>query len=572
MAQCQRRRRPATAIFCLALAVTLGWGCGGSPDTPDTEGTAATSAVQGIPHDWSHRHLIFSQPSSAAAMRQLERDPRYRIQQAWRASQSGPASSEAQMRALDALAVQLGSASKPPAGPHEWGHPIWGHPKRIFPGDWTTSLGFSAKVGPNMYPAKYSFDPIGTPNCTSDFVVFNTGKQASNQASIIAYNNLYAGSTSTGGCGTSGVPAVYWAYNTGAPIVTSVVLSADGTQVAFVQTAGGAASLGLLKWAASTSESITSPVTPTAVTNSAYRTCSAACMTTIPFVNEFSDTDSSPFYDYTNDIIYVGDDDEYLHKFTGVFKGSPSEVTNSSTPWATVVTGAMLTSPVLDSGASPPLVFVASVYTASVGGKLSAVNTSTASPVTSALIGHNIDYDIADAPVVDSTAGYVYVAVSNDNNSHSGVFLFNRTFAAATSGSEAAIGTAASSTMPPVYDGDFDNTYYNSSNATGNLYICGEAGGEPTLYQVHISAGTFPSGNVKTGPTLASTAGTACSPVTEIYNANATNGPFDWIFLSVEGSGSMTPCNSGGCVMNFIVTAWQASSAYLLKRRSSIAT
>lgn len=293
-------------------------------------------------------------------------------------------------------------------------------------------------------------------------------------------------------------------------------------------------------------------------------------MTTIPFVNEVSDTDSSPFYDYTNDIIYVGDDDGYLHKFTGVFKGSPSEVTNSSNPWATVVGGAMLTSPVLDSGVSPPLVFVASVYTGSVGGKLSAVNTSTASPTTSMLLGHNINYDITDAPVVDSTAGYVYVAVSNDGatNAHSSVFIFPRALSNnPNNGSEAAIGTAASSAnLPPVYDGDFDNTYYNSSNATGNLYICGDAGGEPTLYQVHISAGTFPSGNVKTGPTLASTAGTACSPVTEIYNANATNGPFDWIFLSVEGSGSMTPCSSGGCVMNFIVTAWQASSAYLLNQ------
>jgi len=51
---------------------------------------------------------------------------------------------------------------------------------------------------------------------------------AAGQASIIAYNDVYSG------CGT--VPSVSWAYNTnGGTISTSVALSLDGTQLAFVQ-------------------------------------------------------------------------------------------------------------------------------------------------------------------------------------------------------------------------------------------------------------------------------------------------------------------------------------------------
>jgi hypothetical protein len=71
---------------------------------------------------------------------------------------------------------------------------------------------------------------------------------ATNQTSIIALNNLYSGSTSNGGCGTSGVPAVYWAYNTGGKINNSVVLSSNGSQIAdCIYSAVSGASLVILK-------------------------------------------------------------------------------------------------------------------------------------------------------------------------------------------------------------------------------------------------------------------------------------------------------------------------------------
>ena len=97
-----------------------------------------------------------------------------------------------------------------------------------------------------MYPAKFSFNPIGTPNCASatspDFVVYNTSVTGSaSQASIVAYDNLYSSCTGQ-------VPSVYWAFNTGGKVTTSVVLSLTGSQLAFVQTpSSGNAQLVLLK-------------------------------------------------------------------------------------------------------------------------------------------------------------------------------------------------------------------------------------------------------------------------------------------------------------------------------------
>src|ERR1700722_10059758 len=77
------------------------------------------------------------------------------------------------------------------------------------------------------------------------------------------------------------LPSVYWAYNTSGQILTSPVLSLDGKQIAFAQTTPGAGSLVLLKWAASTGETVASPGAPTNVVPAAYSTCGAPCMTII---------------------------------------------------------------------------------------------------------------------------------------------------------------------------------------------------------------------------------------------------------------------------------------------------
>ncbi len=164
----------------------------------------------------------------------------------------------------------------------------------------------------------------------TDYVVFNTGLVGSaTQASVVGFDNLYSGCS-----GTS--PQVYWAFNTGGQVLTSPAISTDGKQVAFVQTNTGVqANLVLLKWAPATG-TVGAPATPTAVANSAYRSCTAPCMTTI-FLKDLvgniaDDRTSSVFPDYTDDVIWVGGATGWLYKISGVFIGTPGEVTTGGFP------------------------------------------------------------------------------------------------------------------------------------------------------------------------------------------------------------------------------------------------
>ena len=76
--------------------------------------------------------------------------------------------------------------------------------------------------------------------------------------------------------------------------------------------------------------------------------CSAPCMLTLTFNGSHNDTNSAPYYDYTSDVLYVGDDNGTLHKFTPVFNGgTPAEIITS--PWPVALTnsaGMQTTGPV----------------------------------------------------------------------------------------------------------------------------------------------------------------------------------------------------------------------------------
>ena len=79
-----------------------------------------------------------------------------------------------------------------------------------------------------------------------------------------------------------------------------------------------------------------------------WSTCTSgnSCIASIAFNGAAQDTNSAPFYDYNTDILYVGDNNGKLHKFTGVFNGTATEFT---TGWPiTVNLGAILTGPVYD--------------------------------------------------------------------------------------------------------------------------------------------------------------------------------------------------------------------------------
>ena len=526
--------------FALALfgSITLALVLWGNEPNPSSDHTSLVT-------DWSHHHLIFSNPSDIQKAIQVRKDPRFWQQWLRRNVRVSLPASEA-----DTSDATLNRTS----GGGSWLSILWGRggsARGRMHRDWSVSMGNLATVGQINYPAKYTFD-TSTASCANDFVVYNTGVDGSDtQATVIAYNNIYSGCS-----GLGAVPETYWSYNTGsgAKVTTSVALSYDGSQVAFVQDQGSAASLVLLKWSSTGALST--------VSNSAYPTCTVPCMTTISFNGGAIDTNSSPFYDFGDDTIYVGDDKGSLHKFTPVFNGMPAEVTTGGWPAASPNMDA-LTSPVYDQASAQ--VFVADMFDPDdqTGGYLYRVNaTGTPTFTASGQLGV-ADTDFTDAPIVDSTAGELYVFVSDAGpngqgacggaNVCSAVYQLPTNFATGTTGDEAEMGIGAT-TPNAIYDGDFDNTYYTSANSTGNLCACGNAGGFPALYEITITNGAMASGAATTGPTL-TTESTRCSPLTEFFNANIGGGT-DYLFLSVETSGLMgNGCTvNEGCIMTFTLT------------------
>jgi hypothetical protein len=498
--------------------------------------------------DWSQHHLIFSKPATAKQAKLVEGEPRYR-QQFRR--QSPARLSEA----------EIGGGHAPELQAHVEASRRGRN--RSLDGDWSEDMGSGATVGTVNYPAKYSLG-INAANCANDFVVYGTGLTGgAGQADIAAYDNLYSG------CGAT-VPLAYWGYNTLGTVTTSPVFSSDGTQIAFVQTdSDGNGILVLLKWAPS-SGTVGSPITLARSRNSDYPTCTVPCMSTTLLTDASSapdpDTNSSVYYDYDSDTAYVGDDDGWLHQFTPVFNGIPAEVRTGGWP-VQVNPGSptALASPVYDPVSG-------NVFLADIGGFLYRVDSGATATVSGQLDFSRAAHGagIVQGPIVDASAERVYVFSSSDGSTActggaacAAVFQFGVDFIGGTFGTEVTVGasTVSGSAPNPLYLGAFDSTYKNSVNATGNLYVCGDTGGTPILYQVPITAGAF--GTAVPGPQLSSTTpGTPCSPVTDVMNPNASGGATEWLFASAETGGVSSGCSGGGCILNFIDTPWQPSTAY----------
>ena len=420
-------------------------------------------------------------------------------------------------------------------------------------------------VQPNAYPAKFSFS-TSSASCTQDFVVYPTGKAgSSNAASIIAYSNLYSG------CTTGTVPSVYWAYDTGGTVTTSPILSYwdNGAQLAFIQVSGTTASLVLIKWASSTTETATSPLTLTnQASGSAYRSCtptaSAPCMYTIPFGNGANDTYSAPFYDYGDDVLYVGDDSGNLHKFASLFglNSGTSPAENTTSPWPVNLGSAKLASPLYDP--NTPGVPGGQVFVGDLGGALHCVTPA----------GAIFDYNsltlptglgaIADAPLIDSGSNCVLAFTATDT-----VYDFSEQYFP---GGQGSAGAGTGGTGYYLYAGTFDNVYYQSSNRTGNLYVLGNTVGSTgnygaALYRLGLSAGLLIGGASDTAVVTGLTPNTSGvypwpSPVTEFCNGACTSdgtkttAGTDYVFFSLNRAsvGSCTNTAGNGCILSYNVS------------------
>jgi hypothetical protein len=536
-----------------------------------------------LPHDWSHRHVVFSNPTTLEQSLRVMQDARFWHQ--WYRRNVHQAIPVAEP-AFDESREQDGNLSWLDGDWFGWfGRLRRRHrpppPRDALKRDWATPLGPNATVGAGNFPAKFSFD-ITTANCGNaaqpDFVVFNTSVATSGQASIVAYDNLYSGCTGA-------KPMTYWSYNTGGSVVTSVALSLDGSQVAFVQTPTTApiANLVLLKWKPTTDGATsTSPDSISIVMPSAYPTCTTPCMTTLAFSGGANDTNSSPFYDFFNDALYVGDNGGLLHKFHPVFgPGTPVEVGG---PWPVLLGSGFnkLSSPVLDSVTGR--VFVGTLFNGASGAQLFAVDSSAGTILgTSSSLG--VGNGIVDGPVVDPSGGRVYVFVGSDNSTASSpcfqgghpcaaVYQFPTNFSSGL-GIEAKVSRGGNGTGTfTMYSGAFDNAYYASANSTGTLYVCGNTTGIATPYRIPITAGVMSTTTLGGFPlaSIAAPGNLPCGPLTELFNSNQNSGNnsggpagTDKLFLSTTGPSTTNPCfnnGTGGCILDFSITPWQPSTNY----------
>jgi len=498
--------------LAILLSVLVGTGVAQQP----------AESHMGLPQDWSTRHVLFTNGASPEIVAAAERDPRYFIN--W------------MLRSAGSLAPPTPTSHPPQLGLQT---------------DWAMSLGPTGGMPVGETPAKYSFNVNGTPSCANDFVVFTVAAAPSaTQANIVAFNNLYTGTTSsfcpfgpqTPPTTDYTQPTFMWSYAVGNnQAYLSPVLSLDGTKVAFVEGTNPAAFY-VLTWVSGQGTDATHPVVPGAggssvATVNFTSTAVAGCP-----ANASADSNSSAYVDYINDTAYVGADNGVLYRITGVFHGVPA-----LQYCITVNAGKLLTSPVYDSIHNE--VFVSDGYSVYGYTPGAAGFTLVKSIAVASAAGTD---PIVLSPIVDPTNGFVYVFSRDDaTNKDSIVSQINEVL---TSQSVAIIGLKNGQY---ILDGDFDNAYYTTGPkaGAGTLYACGtdaNNGNKPSLYALSFAA---PNGVMNAAPAMsddrhinpAANPNGTCSSLLDFFD-----GTTDRLFVGVGADAATTGGNQ--------VTEWNVNT------------
>jgi hypothetical protein len=417
--------------------------------------------------------------------------------------------------------------------------------------DWAVSLenGF---VPFNQFPAKYRFD-VTTEDCNKDFVLFGLSVTSGAQATLVGINNLYTEATPA--C-NSGKPWVSFAYNTkvkNGQIKVSPVLSADGTKVAFIESANNATYFHVLVLPnpipapPSQTGTVLAPQTPATCTTPT----TAGCMTTLIVVNSASDSNSSPWVDYNSDTAYVGADNGKLYKITPVFNGgAPALVSNADWPVTVSQTpNSVLTDPIYDP-------FASRLYMGDGYGYLYAVSSTApggtfAAQQTIGWVGHGSGTGVVDPPIVINDPAnsatdqvFAFTGCSSVIGIGGAVTQLPANFSTGvpTTANTVDLGSASGigdCTTDNLHAGTFDNAFFVNGSKTGHLITCGFVSGtanaplspsNPQMYFFPFVSNVITS----TGATkfvINNTLGDECSELTEFYN-----GTIDRLFFGVGGT------------------------------------
>jgi hypothetical protein len=390
--------------------------------------------------------------------------------------------------------------------------------------DWSLSLG-GGSGGRISGPAKFVFDVTAAPSCANG---------AANQANIIGLNRLYTNPAGTGFCPGTG-PAVMFAYNVGAGQVPSLVaLSLNGQKIAFSENnpATGTSNFHVLQFqtGAGNGTSATAPAVP--------GTGNTAIDVRLPLAGA---SVTGPFVDYAHDVAYVTTTN-VVHKFSGVFNGTPAEVTTGGWP-ATITGPAGVSTPVYDNVSRH-------VFVTDVDGFIDYIDDSVSPAVV-----HSQTFSISTggtaAPVVvDSSRQKVY-AFQNGNNAVAAQGDTNLT-----AGSRVVVPIGGNSGSA-VLEGDFNNAYYSGGASSASfLYVVGNDSTNrlrPALFNIGFDSTFKLNATILNGPLALSagnTTGALASPITEFYNSRLAR---DFIFVGISAACQVQ--GGSGCIRSLDITA-----------------
>jgi len=517
------------------LGIPLSGQAGTATERTSPGGASDEQTHLGYPQDWSSRHLLMPGARAEDVLAAGARDPRHVYNMVMRQV----ALENARLAAEDAR-IGIGVVRPPRRIP------------RRMKIDWAVSLE-NGYVPQNEFPAKYQFDVVAE-SCNSDYVLFGLTVTSGTQANLVGINNLYTQATPP--C-NSGTPWVAFAYNTvthtGGQIKTSPTLSTDGTKVAFVESTTTASYFHVLvlpnpiPTPPSQAGTVLSPQTPASCTTPT----TAGCMTTLTIESAATNSNSSPWVDYSSDTAYVGADNGLLYKITPVFGGgAPALVANTDWP-VTVSTAAtkVLTDPVVDTTSGR--IFLGDGYGYLYAVKLTSPAKTYTAQQTIGWVGNGAGTGVVDAPIVVSDVA---------NPAINQVFAFtgcsyvvgiggavtqlpaNFTTGVPTTANTVDLGSGHGNgdcTGGNLHSGTVDNAFWLNGTTSGHMITCGFKSGTssaplqpsyPVMYMFPFANHVITSTGDYTFP-VNTTVGEECSPLTEFYN-----GTTDLMFFGVGGS------------------------------------
>lgn len=513
-------------------------------------------AQSGVVSDWSNHQVKFMNPGSETDAAEKGQDdvwkhfvnqPRYRVQQIKRSAEWANRFAEFDTSFVES--EEQRDSDLRVLGRHDR--------KNGMKRDWAVSIAPSGYgVATAMFPAEYGAS-YTTASC-NDYVVFPVNKAGANtgtkQANLVAFDSLYKTTCS----GT--VPTVKFAYyiSTGT-VSTSPAISESGAKLAFVVSIASGSTFDVLTLDTTgkgNGTAYNSPAVPGTGNN--------AKLTSLKLNGNRSVTYSSPFVDYDDDLVYVGDDSGYLHKITCVFNAisstcTPAEVTTGGWPFQVVKSGSTtLSAPIYDPTSGNIYVGAGSGYVYCVSLNSTAPKACTTGSV--GVANGSASDAIVDAPIVVSNGTSSWVFSQGTGGTAFGTGANGYVMQVPTSASSG-FGTPVYSIVGinadgVLHSGDFDNNYYSATAggySNAHVYFCGFANyagyGEPTLYQIGFNANGIMKSTSVQGPQLIQdnvNDTDECTPLTEVYN-----GTTDYLFLGANDKAQPSGCANEGCVMSF---------------------